>query len=149
MKDSLAADPRFKHFSPSLRDAWLADASGMSDGDIAGLKKLFPNSLRLVGRLHRAGVGLLAGTDAGSTYDFPGFDLHNELALMVRAGLTPLEALRTATINPARAMNLEKEVGQIAPGMYADLVLLDANPLLDIHSSMRIVGVVAAGRIQN
>ena len=147
MKDSLATDPRFQHFSPALRDAWLADVNGMSETDIAGLKQLFPNSLMLAGRLHRAGVGLLAGTDAGSTYDFPGFDLHNELALMVRAGLTPLEALRTATINPARAMKMEKEVGQVAAGMHADLVLLNANPLEDIRNTTRIAKVVAAGKV--
>src|SRR6185436_4959461 len=74
MKDSLTSDSRFQHFSANLKEAWLADVNGMSDADIAGLKQLFPNSLTLVARLHRAGVGLLAGTDAGSTYDFPGFD---------------------------------------------------------------------------
>jgi imidazolonepropionase-like amidohydrolase len=147
MKDSAETDPRFASFHPGLKTAWLADIKGMRDEDIAGLKLLFPNALRLVGLMHKAGVPLLAGTDAGSTYDFPGSDLHNELALMVRAGLTPLEALRTATLNPARALGMTDSIGRIAPGMLADLVLLDADPLVDIRNTTRIAKVVAAGRV--
>ena len=146
VQDSVERDSRFQFFGPDLKQRWTEEARGMSDTDIAGLKQLFPGALRLVGELHRAGVPLLAGTDAGSLYDFPGSDLHNELALMVRAGLTPIEALRTATMNPARAMSIEKDIGVIAPGMMADLVLLDADPLIDIRNTTRIAGVVAAGR---
>jgi hypothetical protein len=146
VQDSVRTDPRFALFAPGLRERWTEEAMGMSNADISGLKQLFPAALRLVGQLHQAGVTLLAGTDAGSLYDFPGSDLHNELALMVRAGLTPIEALRTATINPARALGIEKEAGAIAPGMFADLVLLEADPLQDIRNATRIAGVVAAGR---
>ena len=149
VKDSVASDPRFGSFPPDLKTRWVDEARGMSDTDIAGLTKLFPAALQLVGRMHRAGVPLLAGTDAGSLYDFPGFDLHNELALMVRAGLTPLEVLRTATVNPARALGMTASIGRVAPGMLADLVLLDADPLLDIRNTTRIARVVAAGRISD
>src|SRR5262245_50442988 len=140
VQDSVKTDDRFKVFASGLQARWTEEAMGMSAADISGLKQLFPEALRLVGQLRKAGVPLLAGTDAGSLYDFPGSDLHNELALMVRAGLTPLEALRTATTNAARAMKMEKETGAIAPGLFADLVLLDADPLQDIRNSTRIVG---------
>ena len=146
VQDSVANDARLGSFPPDLKQRWIAEAMGMSKTDIAGLKQLFPAALRLVGQLHKAGVPLLAGTDAGSLYDFPGSDLHNELALMVRAGLTPLEALRTATTNPVRALGMEKEIGAIAPEMLADLVLLAADPLVDIRNTTRVAGVVAAGR---
>jgi imidazolonepropionase-like amidohydrolase len=146
VQDSVASDKRFQSFSPDLKSRWTEEAMAMSPEDIAGLKQLFPAALRLVGDLHRGGVPLLAGTDAGSLYDFPGSDLHNELALMVRAGLTPLEALKTATWNPARAMGLVQQVGSVAPGLLADLVLLDKDPSLDIRNIRRIAGVVAAGK---
>jgi imidazolonepropionase-like amidohydrolase len=146
VQDSVRTDARFKLFAADLQARWTEEAMGMSNADIAGLKTLFPAALRLVGQLHKAGVALLAGTDAGSLYDFPGSDLHNELALMVRAGLTPLEALRTATTNPARAMRMETETGGVAAGMLADLVILSADPMVDIRNTTRIAGVVAGGR---
>jgi imidazolonepropionase-like amidohydrolase len=90
---------------------------------------------------------LLAGTDAGSLFDFPGSDLHNELALLVRAGLSPLEALTAATGAAADAAGLRERAGMIRAGYQADLVLLDANPLADIRNTRRIAAVVAAGRL--
>jgi len=90
-----------------------------------------------------AGVGILAGCDAM----IAGFCVHDELATMVRAGMTPLAALQTATVNPARYLGREMTLGTIAPGRSADLVLLDANPLEDIANARRIRAVITAGRI--
>jgi len=101
---------------------------------------------QIVLALHRAGVTILAGTDAWAMYDFPGSDLHSELWHMVQAGLTPLEALRTATLTPAQYMRVADSVGSIRPGKLADLVLLDADPLADIRNTERIAAVVANGR---
>ena len=97
----------------------------------------------------RAGVRFLAGTDLGSlTGLYPGAGLHEELALLVRdVGLTPLEALRSATTAPAQFFGRERELGTIAPGRAADLVLLDANPLVDIANTRRIRAVMASGRL--
>jgi imidazolonepropionase-like amidohydrolase len=89
-----------------------------------------------------AGVGILAGCDAM----IAGFCVHDELATMVRAGMTPLAALQTATVNPARYLGREMTLGTIAPGRSADLVLLDANPLEDIANVRRIRAVATAGR---
>jgi imidazolonepropionase-like amidohydrolase len=76
----------------------------------------------------------------------PGVSLHEELVLLVRAGLTPAEALRSATLNPAIYLGLTDSLGTIAPGKSADLVLLDANPLVDIRNVARVHGVWLAGR---
>jgi hypothetical protein len=94
-----------------------------------------------------AGVRLLAGTDAGNPYVAPGFDLLDELVLMTDAGLTPAEALRSATIGPLQFLHEAKDEGIIAVGRRADLVLLDANPIVDIQNVRRIHAVVANGRL--
>jgi Amidohydrolase family len=94
----------------------------------------------------RAGVPLLAGTDLGDSYVIPGFALHDELALMVAAGVTPLAALQSATSEPARAFGLTDTVGAVAPGQAADLLVLDGDPLLDIHNTSRLHAVVLNGR---
>jgi imidazolonepropionase-like amidohydrolase len=97
--------------------------------------------------LHDSGVVLLAATDVGIPMLVPGLSLHEELALLVEAGLTPLEALRTATVNPARVMGLADSLGTIEAGKLADLVILDANPLADIANTREIRAVVADGRL--
>jgi imidazolonepropionase-like amidohydrolase len=103
----------------------------------------------LVGRLNRAGVPMLAGTDCPNPFVYPGFSLHDELGLLVRSGLTPAEALRTATINPARFLGMTDSLGTVASGKVADLVLLDANPLTDIANTKRIRAVIQGGRLLN
>jgi imidazolonepropionase-like amidohydrolase len=90
----------------------------------------------------KAGVGILAGCDTM----IAGFCVHDELEAMVRGGMTPLAALQTATVNPARYFGLQQAAGGIASGHRADLVLLDANPLIDIRNVGRIRAVVVAGR---
>ena len=97
--------------------------------------------------LHEAGVTLLAATDVGIPMLVPGLSLHQELVLLADAGLTPLEALRTATLNPARVMGLADSLGTIEVGKLADLVLLDSNPLADISKTQRIRAVIANGRL--
>jgi imidazolonepropionase-like amidohydrolase len=78
---------------------------------------------------------------------FPGFSLHDELGLLVRAGLTPLEALQTATINPAEFFGMQGALGTVEQGKVADLVLLNANPLENIANTKRIAAVIANGRL--
>jgi adenine deaminase len=106
---------------------------------------VYKKNLELVGMMRQSGVELLAGTDVGNPYCMPGFSLHDELALLVQAGLTPAEALQSATLNPARFLGKEADLGGIAPGQIADLVLLDANPLDDIGNTKRINAVVVNG----
>ncbi len=98
---------------------------------------------KLVGDMRKAGVEFLAGTDAsGWNPVLPGFGLHEELALLVEAGLTPMEALQSATRNPARYFNKLDEMGTVEVKKAADLVLLNANPLEDIHNTQKIEAVI-------
>jgi imidazolonepropionase-like amidohydrolase len=92
-------------------------------------------------------VPILAGTDAApGVFVVPGFSLHDELTEMVAAGLTPMEALQTATSNPARFWN-RTDIGRVAPGTLADLVLLAKDPTVDIHNTTTIRAVVADGKL--
>jgi imidazolonepropionase-like amidohydrolase len=112
-----------------------------------------PQSVALDWRTFRmaqeAGVTILAGTDAAyaNPFLFHGHTLHDELARYVEAGLTPQQALMTATVNPARFLGQRGQAGRIAARQRADLVLLDANPLEDIRATRRIHAVVANGRL--
>jgi len=95
---------------------------------------------------HQLGVKIIAGTDAPDSYVFTGGGLHDELALYVRAGLTPLQALQTATVNAARYSGTADHSGQIAVGFDADVVLLRANPVVDIQALRQVQGLVIAGQ---
>jgi imidazolonepropionase-like amidohydrolase len=107
----------------------------------------FSKDLALVKAMRDAGVELLAGTDSPNC--LPGFCLHDELLLLVQAGLTPMEALQTATRNAARYFDREQDWGTVEVGKLADLVLLDADPLNDIRNTQKIRAVVIAGRLLN
>jgi imidazolonepropionase-like amidohydrolase len=115
--------------------------------DWAGIRAKFREDLKFVGRMHRAGVGIIAGTDVMSPYCFPGFSLHDELALLVEAGLSPMEALQSSTKEAARFMDQLDRRGTIEPGKIADLVLLDRDPLADIHNTRSIRAVVLGGKL--
>ena len=144
-------DPRLAYLPPALREAWL-------DMDIA-LTLMLDDEARLNARLETtaksllrplgdSGVPMLAGTNAGAQtpFVFPGFSLHDELKRMVAAGLSPLAALQTATIQPARFFGEENRYGSVQSGKSADLVLLDANPLDEVGNLSRIAGVVTNGQ---
>ena len=97
--------------------------------------------------MEQQGVTILAGTDVGNPFIYPGASLLDELGLLNDAGLTPLQALQAATLNPAKFLHIEKDFGTVERGKTADLVLLDANPLEDIANTRRIDAVVLNGRL--
>ncbi len=109
-------------------------------------KKLYQKELELVGAMHKAGVLLMTGTDIPGAYTYPGFSLHDELALFVQTGFMPMAALQAATINPAKFLSLEKSLGTVEKGKLADLILLDANPLEDIANTKKISAVIVNGK---
>jgi imidazolonepropionase-like amidohydrolase len=109
-------------------------------------KSEFQKDLQLVAAMQKAGVGILAGTDTGNPYCIPGFALQDELQLLVQAGLTPLQALQSATTNPARFIANETDFGAIKPGKLANLVLLDASPLDNIANTTKISAVILDGK---
>ena len=104
-------------------------------------------SLALVGQLHQAGVPIGAGTDTPIGSALPGYSLHTELERLVEAGLSPMAALKAATIEPARFLRLENQMGQIKQGFVADLVILDKNPLTAITNTRSLRNVVSKGRL--
>ena len=115
--------------------------------DLATRKRFVAKELEVVNAMHNAGIPFLAGTDTPpGVYIFPGFSLHEELQRFVAAGFTPLEALQTATLNPAKFLRMEDRLGTIETGELADMVLLDANPLDDIRNTQKIAGVIVNGR---
>src|SRR6266481_2575464 len=111
-------------------------------------QEYFARNLQMVGALQHAGVPFMAGTDtAPGVYIMPGFSLHDELANFVEAGFTPMESLQTGTSNPAKFLGMERNYGSVEAGKIADLVLLAANPVEDIHNTRRITAVIANGRL--
>jgi len=104
-------------------------------------------SLHLTERMHEAGVPVGAGTDTPIAFAAPGYSLHSELEMLVRAGLSPLEAIEAATVRPAEFFGLSGEMGTVEPGRLADLVLLSANPLDDITNTRAIEAVVSKGTL--
>jgi len=110
-------------------------------------RRFVDKELEVVNAMHKAGIPFLAGTDTPpGVYVVPGFSLHEELQRFVTAGFTPLEALQTATLNPAKFLHVQERLGSIEKGKLADLVLLDANPLEDIRNTQKIAGVVVNGQ---
>lgn len=103
-------------------------------------------TLLLIDKLQQAGVSIGAGTDTPIARAIPGYSLHTELEILVKGGLSPLQALRSATIVPAEFFKLDDEMGSIAAGMRADMVLLDANPLADIRNTRSINTVIYRGK---
>lgn len=114
---------------------------------IAYRKREFDWTLKQIPMAQKTGVTFLAGTDMSLPYVYPGFSVHDEMALFVRAGLTPAEALRTATVNPARFLGLDETTGSIRKGRAADFVILDADPLRDIAATKAIYAVVVKGKL--
>ena len=110
-------------------------------------RAMLAKRLAQVATMRRAGVHILAGTDAPLRNSPPGFGLHEELALLVKGGMSPFDALSAATIEPARYLGMLDSAGTIAAGKLADLVLLGGDPLRDIRQTRRVVAVVANGRL--
>jgi hypothetical protein len=155
---ALAGDPAFREDPRRRYIPWLFWAGlWQSDADRAAAHarlasgrdvsaELYQLAMDTVRQAHAAGVRIAAGTDAGDTYVFPGFAIHDELAELVRAGLSPADALRSATIDAARFGGKDRDFGSIEVGKVADMVLLDADPLADIRGTGKIAGLFFNGQ---
>jgi hypothetical protein len=142
-------DPRARFLRPDERSYW-SEWEKIYESMLGTPREQqsYSHWIRLVARsMHRAGVRFLAGTDAGFPGIYWGSTLHEELRLLVSAGLTEAEALRAATLSPARYLEATDSLGTIEAGKVADLLLLEASPLEDIANTQRIVAVVARGRL--
>ncbi len=128
-----------------VREEWSNEAAEMADSPVEDFTSFGEWAVFLVERMHAHGVPIGAGTDTPIFISVPGFSLHSELEYLVSAGLSPLEAIRSATVRPAEFFSLEDQMGTIDVGKKADLVLLDANPLENISNTRRIAAVVTKG----
>jgi len=147
---SLVQDQRLGTMPALVRNAWDAIRVGKQDRTPVYWREKrarFFGELALTGAAWRDSVPLLAGTDAGALYTYPGSSLHDELVQLVRAGLTPAAALRSATLAPAEFLGAADSLGTVAVGKVADLVLLGADPLADIGNTRAIEAVVLRGRL--
>ena len=144
----LGSDPRLKYVPASVREQWdpakLREKT--SPEELAALRAEAARDLELVKAMHSAGVRFMAGSDGPDPYVYPGFSLHDELEWLVKSGFTPLQALQSATFNPALFMSNMDKYGVVELQRAADLVLLDANPLDDIRNTRKIFGVVVGGK---
>lgn len=145
-------DPRMKYMPSFIKRNWEQSSpafvnKGWTEKEYEAKRQRLRRYLEMIRDMDAAGVKILAGTDAPVTYAFPGFSLHDELELLVQAGMTPMESLQSATKNAAAFLGISSSSGTIEKGKIADLVLLDANPLDDIRNTQRIKAVVFQGRL--
>lgn len=140
--DSLKKITPLTYVMPSEEKMWY-DTRAIINFD----KGLGKNSLQLLNFLHKQGVMILAGTDNENPFVLQGVSIHNELQYYVQAGLNPLQALQTATINPAIFLHRENELGTVDVGKFADLVILNDNPLKDIVNTKKIDAVIMNGTL--
>ena len=141
--------PEMKYVRPATLAQWVRvknDLQADADFRASTARRAIQLRRALIFALHEAGAGLLLGSDAPQRFNVPGFSVHRELALLVDSGLTPFQALRTGTVNPAVFLSADGERGTIEVGRVADLVLLDENPLDDIRNSRRVHGTMLRGR---
>ena len=138
-KPPASFEPGVNKVAPELAQQ-LADVAPPTDRSEIG-EKVYEKELEIVGALHRAGIPVVAGTDQ----TVPGHSLHREIELYVQAGFTPMEAIQAATIVPARAMGIEKESGTVEKGKRGDLILVNGNPLDDIHKIRNVEDVITNG----
>ncbi|MEQ1604501.1 MAG: amidohydrolase family protein [Pyrinomonadaceae bacterium] len=143
-------DPRTKYVEASQVNYWKPKVGFFSryrtPSFVTAQKAFFHKELDLVGEMERSGVRIMAGTDTPNAYVIAGFALHDELALLVKAGLTPMQALQSATRNPAEFLGESKQQGTVERGKIANLILLDADPLRDIKNTTRINAVIQNGQ---
>ena len=138
-KPPVSFEPGVAKVAPELAEQ-LTDVEPPSErSELMG--KLFDKEVEIVGMLHRAGIPIVAGTDQS----VPGHSLHREIEIYVQAGFTPMEAIQAATIVPARAMGLDKELGTIEKGKRGDLIVIDGDPLADIHNTRKVEYVITNG----
>jgi imidazolonepropionase-like amidohydrolase len=145
----LPGDAPIQYARRDYLNEWPRGALGgpMGGMDAASARRVFTVYQDLVRRMEQHGVRILAGTDTPYPYRVPGFALREELALLAEAGLSPAAALRTATWNPAEFLHVSHDYGSIEPGKMADLVVLNANPLVAIGNTTRIEAVVRRGHL--
>jgi imidazolonepropionase-like amidohydrolase len=140
-------DERLQYISEEEKKGWMDFYKAFKPENRSINQLRFQTDMKYLNIMYKTGVKILAGTDLGNPFIYAGFSLHDELEHFAKAGLTPLDALQTATLNPAKYVGKEREIGTVSIGKLADLILLDANPLLDITNTRKINAVVLNGKL--
>ncbi len=137
----------FTYLPDSIGQLWAKSSVALKTMEPSEFRKSYDQwNYMMVNKVHEAGIEIMAGTDTPIALLTPGLSLHEELAALVKAGLSPIDALKTATVNPAKYFNLEEELGNIKETMWADLVILNANPLEDINNTKSIDAIFKQGK---
>ncbi len=147
--DSIRNSPNLKYVHPLLQSKWLTAnnyAKNATVENTAYFDSMVKFHFQLVKAFKDLGVPIVVGTDAGVSGVVAGFSVHDELELLVQAGLTPEEVLKSATTLSAQWLGIDKQIGTIEAGKFADLVLLDENPIEDIKNNRKITGVFINGK---
>lgn len=140
---ALEQRPEMRYVSAEMK-RWFQDPTNQAPN--RDLSRNEANEKVVLKALHDAGVKLLLGVDSGFRYVLPGFSIHHELRLRVEAGLTPYQVIRMGTVNAAEFLNKQEDMGAVAVGKRADLILLQENPLADVANINQRVGVMVGGR---
>jgi len=137
----------FDYLPDPIAQNWMESINSIQKTEVSEFNLQYSEwLLNMAGKIHENGIGIMAGTDCPILFLTPGRSLHQELSDLVEAGLSPLDAIKTATLNPAIYFGMEDELGTIEVDKWADLVILDANPLENINNTMRINAVVKQGK---
>jgi imidazolonepropionase-like amidohydrolase len=143
----LDGDARMRYLRADERARWDRLVASVASGDHALEKLRWSVARQIVSTFNRSAVPILSGTDAPMPGVYPGFSLHDELALLVQSGLTPRAALRSATLGPAEFLGIAGETGSVEVGKHADLLVLDADPTRDVRNTRRIHALIFDGRL--
>ena len=144
----MAAAPEMKYMDAKTKNGWMETKKNLLANplyDETKMNNFIQLRRKLILACQQSGVGLLLGSDAPQVFNVPGFSIKHELNYLVKAGLTPYQALQTGTVNVAKFYN-DKDRGSIKEGNMADLVLLNGNPLTDINQAGNIQGVFLNGK---
>jgi hypothetical protein len=148
--DTYAHDPRLKYIDKGTQQFWaehIKNFAPKTPEEIAQQREFFLFRMEMVHKMERAGVRIIGGTDTPNPYVFPGFAAHDELSLMVEAGLSPMRALQAMTRDAACYLGLDRTMGTVSQGKVADLLVLDANPLADITNTQKIHAIFTRGKL--
>lgn len=148
-REALLARPGLRYLPPGTVDRWLSQLHNFIGPNAVPAeqgKRYIEVTRALIRELHKQGVPIAAGSDSPQVFNIPGDSVLREIALYVDIGLSPHEALRTATVNPARFFNAESRFGTVREGLEADLILVEDNPLSDIRALRQLAGVMVRGQ---
>lgn len=140
----------YEYMPDQIAKRWLENGANALERDVSDFQKTYTKwQLNMVGQMNKKGIQIMAGTDCPIYFLVPGRSLHEELVMLSKSGLSPLEILKTATYNPAKYFNMQDRLGKIDEGFIADLLILDANPLDKIENTMTINTVIKDGKFHN